>query len=87
LPPQALACWLLAPVRPRLGTDDPHFVHTMRDPNTGTGTSSGHGAALMIARWWLASMTHRATARRSRVLPWVIGAKAAKPVARTEAVL
>jgi hypothetical protein len=27
----------------------PHFVHTMRGPNIGTGTSSGHGAALMIA--------------------------------------
>jgi hypothetical protein len=26
----------------------PHFLHTIRGPNTGTGTSSGHGAALMI---------------------------------------
>jgi hypothetical protein len=24
----------------------------IRGPNVGTGTSSGHGAALRIARWW-----------------------------------
>jgi hypothetical protein len=29
-----------------------HFMHTIRGPKTGTGTSSGHGAALMIASWW-----------------------------------
>jgi hypothetical protein len=30
----------------------PQRVHTIRGPNVGTGTSSGHGSALMIARWW-----------------------------------
>jgi hypothetical protein len=30
----------------------PHRVHTMRGPNIGTTTSSDHGSALMIARWW-----------------------------------
>jgi hypothetical protein len=29
----------------------PHFVHTIRGPNDGTGTSSGHVSALMMARW------------------------------------
>jgi hypothetical protein len=28
----------------------PQFVHTIRGPNVGTGTSSGHRSALMIAR-------------------------------------
>jgi hypothetical protein len=30
----------------------PHRVHAMRGPKVGTGTSSGHGSALMIAGWW-----------------------------------
>jgi hypothetical protein len=30
----------------------PHRLHTIRGPNTGTGTSSDHGSALKIARWW-----------------------------------
>jgi hypothetical protein len=47
-PRQALPRRLLLPVRPRIGV--PHRVHTMRGPNIGTGTSSGHGSALMIAR-------------------------------------
>jgi hypothetical protein len=29
----------------------PQRVHTMRGRNVGTGTSSDHGSALMIARW------------------------------------
>jgi hypothetical protein len=28
----------------------PHFVHTIGGPKDGTGTSSGHGSALKIAR-------------------------------------
>jgi hypothetical protein len=39
---QALARRLLPPARPRIRVEDPPFVHTMRGPNTGTGTSSGH---------------------------------------------
>jgi hypothetical protein len=52
----------------------PHLVHTIRGPNTGTGTSSGHAAALMIASWW-----HRCQDTTSewtpfaRMLPRVIG--------------
>jgi hypothetical protein len=30
----------------------PHRVQTIRGPNVGTGTSSDHGSALKIARWW-----------------------------------
>jgi hypothetical protein len=30
----------------------PHRVQTMRGPNAGTGTSSDHGSALKIVRWW-----------------------------------
>jgi hypothetical protein len=30
----------------------PQRVHTIRGPNVGTSTSSGHGSALKIARWW-----------------------------------
>jgi hypothetical protein len=30
----------------------PHRVHTMRGPNDGTVTWSGHGSALRIVRWW-----------------------------------
>jgi hypothetical protein len=30
----------------------PQFVQTMRGPKDGTGTSSDHGSALRIARWW-----------------------------------
>jgi hypothetical protein len=29
----------------------PQRVHTIRGPNVGTGTSFGHGSALMMARW------------------------------------
>ena len=60
----------------------------MRGPNVGTGTSSGYDAALMIARWWH-TQQHASSDRTlfARMLPNVIGAKAARPVARTEAVL
>ena len=27
-------------------------MHAIRGPNAGTGTSSGHSAAIMIASWW-----------------------------------
>jgi hypothetical protein len=30
----------------------PQFVHTIRGPDVRTGTSSDHGSALRIARWW-----------------------------------
>jgi hypothetical protein len=36
----------------------PHRVHTMRGPNVGTGTWSGHGSALKIARWWHLPAAH-----------------------------
>ena len=29
----------------------PQRAHTMRGPNVGTGTLSGHGSTLMIASW------------------------------------
>src|SRR5580704_19535288 len=32
----------------------PHWVQTIRSLNAGTGTSSGHGSALSVARWWRA---------------------------------
>jgi hypothetical protein len=44
----------------------PQRVHTMRGPNDGTGTSSDHGSALRIARWWHCQQHTRATARRWR---------------------
>jgi hypothetical protein len=38
----------LAPVRPHIGTDGPHFVHTMRGPNDRTVTSPGKWSTFMI---------------------------------------
>jgi hypothetical protein len=50
----------------------PHLVHTIRGPNVGTGTSSGQGAALMIARCW--HCWHDTSSDRApRMLPRVIG--------------
>ena len=42
-----------------------HRVHTMRWSNNGTGTSSGHGSALKIARWWHCQQ-HTSSDRTSR---------------------
>jgi hypothetical protein len=39
----------------------PHFEHSIRGPNRGTGTSSGQGSALKIASWW-----HLGTSLRKR---------------------
>jgi hypothetical protein len=57
----------------------PHRVHTMRGPNVGTGTSSGHGSALKIARWWH-SQQHTSSDRTplARMLPRVIGSAVAE---------
>jgi hypothetical protein len=52
----------------------PHFVQTIRGPNTGTGTSSDHGSALKIALWW--HCQHDTSSDRTlfaRMLPSVIG--------------
>jgi hypothetical protein len=52
----------------------PHFVHTMRGPNVGTGVSSGHRSTLRMARWW--HCQHDTASDRtplSRMLPSVIG--------------
>jgi hypothetical protein len=69
------------PTRTALGASAPTIprrVHTIRGPNVGTGTSSDHGSALMIARWWhcqhdtssdrtpLARMLPSVTARSAR---------------------
>jgi hypothetical protein len=46
----------------------------MRGPNVGTGTSSGHGSAVMMVRWW--QIQHDTSSDRtpfSRMLPSVIG--------------
>jgi hypothetical protein len=41
----------------------PHRVHTIRGPNVRTGTSSDHGPALRIARWWHCQHDKSSTAR------------------------
>jgi hypothetical protein len=71
---QALARRLLAPIRPRSAPTMPQRVHTMRGPNVGTGTSSDHGSALMIARWWH-TQQHTSSDRTplARMLPSVMG--------------
>ena len=52
----------------------PQRVHTMRGPNVGTGTSSDHGSALMIARWWHCQhVTSSDRTPLARMLPRVIG--------------
>jgi hypothetical protein len=55
----------------------PHRVHTMRGPNVGTGTWSGQGSALKIARWWHCQQ-HTSSDRTplARMLPRVIGGPA-----------
>jgi hypothetical protein len=55
----------------------PHRVQTMRGPNFGTGTWSGHGSAFKIARWWH-SQQHTSSDRTplARMLPSVIGGPA-----------
>jgi hypothetical protein len=52
----------------------PHFVHTMRGPNVGTGTSSGQRSALSTA-WWWHTQQHTSSDRTplARMLPSVIG--------------
>jgi hypothetical protein len=42
---------MLSPVRPCVGADNSASAHTMRGPNVGTGTLSGHGSTLKIASW------------------------------------
>jgi hypothetical protein len=52
----------------------PQRVQTIGGPNTCTGISSGHGAALMVARWW--QCQHVTSSDRTpfaRMLPSVIG--------------
>jgi hypothetical protein len=52
-------------------------MNTMRGPNDGTGTLSGHGSALKIARWWHSE--HDIASDRTplaRMLPRVIGGPA-----------
>jgi hypothetical protein len=52
----------------------PHLVHTMRGPNMGTGTLSGHRPAHRMARWW--HCQHDTSSDRTplaRMLPSVIG--------------
>jgi hypothetical protein len=55
----------------------PQRVQTVRGPNVGTGTWSGHGSALRIARWWH-SQHDRSSDRtpKARMLPRVIGGPA-----------
>src|SRR5271157_1156088 len=55
----------------------PHRVQIMRGPNDGTGTSSDHGSALRIARWWHCQQ-HTSSDRTplARMLPRVIGGPA-----------
>jgi hypothetical protein len=55
----------------------PQRVHTMRGPNDGTGTSSDHGSALRVARWWH-SQQHTSSDRTplARMLSRVIGGPA-----------
>jgi hypothetical protein len=49
-------------------------VHSIRGPNVGTDTSSDHGSALMIARWWHAQQhTSSEGTPLARMLPSVIG--------------
>jgi hypothetical protein len=57
----------------------PQRVHTMRGPNVGTGTRSGHGSALRIARWWH-SEQHTSSDRTplARMLPRVVGGPASR---------
>jgi hypothetical protein len=52
----------------------PQFVHTIRGPNDGTGTSSDHGSALRIVLWWH-TQQHTSSDRTplARMLPSVIG--------------
>jgi hypothetical protein len=52
----------------------PQFVHTIRGPKVGTGTSSDHRSALMIARWWH-TQQHTSSDRTpfARMLPSVLG--------------
>ena len=60
----------------------PQRVHTMLGPNAGTGVLSGHGSALKIARCW--QVQHDTSSDRTpfaRMLPSVIGSKAARPAA------
>jgi hypothetical protein len=55
----------------------PHFEHSIRDPNSGTGISSGQGSALKIAAWWhFGQVTASERAPFARMLPSVIGSPA-----------
>jgi hypothetical protein len=49
-------------------------MQTVLGPNVGTGTSSGHRSALMIARWWH-TQQHTSSDRTplARMLPSVMG--------------
>jgi hypothetical protein len=52
----------------------PQFVHTIRSPNVGTGTLSGHGSALRIVLWWhTPQQTSSERTPLARMLPSVIG--------------
>jgi hypothetical protein len=52
----------------------PQRVHTIRGPNDGTGTSSDHESALMIAQWWHPQQhTSSDHTPLARMLPSVIG--------------
>jgi hypothetical protein len=50
------------------------LVQTIRGPKVGTGKSSDHGSALMIARWWH-TQQHTSSDRTplARMLPSVMG--------------
>jgi hypothetical protein len=51
----------------------PHFVHTIRRPNVGTGTWSGQASTFKMAWWWHCQQdTARERTPFSRVLPRVI---------------
>jgi hypothetical protein len=55
----------------------PQRVQTMRGPNVGTGTWSGHGSALRIARWWHCQQdTSSDCTPLARMLPRVMGGPA-----------
>src|SRR5580704_6669482 len=56
----------------------PHWVQTIRSLNAGIGTSSGHGSALSVARWWWHCQHDTSSDRTplARMLPRVIGGPA-----------
>jgi hypothetical protein len=73
-PGQAFARRLFLPVWPRVGADDPATRADHPRPETCTGISSGHGAALMVERWWqYQHVTPSDRTPSARMSPSVIG--------------